>query len=134
MSSIYDVFYSLLSGNANVASVVGTKIYPVQAPQKTGFPFIVVDQISNVPTNTKSGVSSMDKIRVQITMISSSKSQLATLGEYVRTALDFVNNQTIQTIRVQYITFQSDNDTFDEGSGQDGVFLKYQDYYITISR
>jgi hypothetical protein len=128
------VFYSLLSNNAPTTGVVGANIYPQQAPQTTTFPFIVITQVSNVPNNTKSGVSTMDTMRVQVTMIHNTQALLDTLGGYVRTALDFVNNQTIQGVKVQYITYQGESDAFDEGAGQDGAFLKYQDYLLTISR
>ena len=128
------VFYSLLSGNAPTTGVVGAKIFPQQAPQQSTFPFIVITQVSNVPTNTKSGVSTMDTMRVQVTMIHNSQALLDTLGGYVRTALDFVNNTTIEGVKVQYITYQGEADAFDEGAGQDGQFLKYQDYLLTISR
>ena len=128
------IFYSLLSGNSSVTGVVAAKIYPQQAPQLTEFPFIVFSEISKLPTNTKSGASTMDVIRMQVTMIHTSQAALDTLGGYVRAVLDYVQQQTIQGTYVQLISFQSETDAFDEGSGQDGVYLKYQDYFLTISR
>lgn len=134
--SAYAILYNLLSTNAPTTGVVGLNIYPMQAPQDTQFPFIVTDVISTKPTNTKgsNGASSMDILNVQVTMLAITQAQTETLGQYVRSCLDYVWQQTISGVYVQSITFQSENDAFDNISSQDGVYLKYQTYNLIISR
>lgn len=130
------IIYTLLSTDLPTTGVVGTRIYPQQAPQTTQFPFIVFTTISTVPTNTKgsTGESTMDRIRIQVTMMAELQSTLDSIGVAVRNCLDYVWQTTIAGTYVQSITFQSENDAFDETAGQDGVYLKYQDYFLTISK
>lgn len=139
MSSVSTIFYTLLSESAETTGIVGANIYPLQAPQGTPFPFIVFHQVSNNPTNTKAGdgASTMDIIRMQVTMITdfnSGKPLLDNLASYVRSALDYQFMKVIAGTFVYNISFQGEYEAFDEGSSQDGVYLKYQDYLITIKR
>lgn len=133
---IGDIIFTLLSENSNVASIVGNRIYAVEIPQLKPFPAIVFNQISNTPTNTKGadGASTMDTIRVQVTCLGESYSQLELLATYVRAALDYKFMQTTAGSLIYNIAFLSENQAFDSGSGQDGVYLKYQDYQLTIKR
>jgi hypothetical protein len=123
------IINGILSSSAAVTGVVGTRIYPQQMPQTAQFPALTFTTISTVPNNTKSGVSSMDRLRIQVTMVANLQSTIDDLGSKVRTALDYYVSAP-----VQLISFQSENDTFDEGSGQDGIFIKFQDYFLTISK
>jgi hypothetical protein len=123
------IIFGILSGNSAVTGVVGTKIYPSQAPQSTSFPFVVFETISTMPNNTKSGASEMDKYRIQVTTLSKDNNQANDIADKVRAALDYYKSGD-----VQLISFQSQNSAFDNISGQDGIYLKYQDYFLTLSR
>jgi hypothetical protein len=127
--SVDSIIFGILSGNSAVTGVVGTKIYPSQAPQTTQFPFVVFETISTMPNNTKSGVSEMDKYRIQVTTLAKENNQANDIADKIRTALDYY-----KSVNVQLISFQSQNSAFDNISGQDGIFLKYQDYFLTLSR
>lgn len=124
------IIYSLLSTNNGVTNLVGTKIYPIEAPQTIAFPYIVFQAISNMPTNTKSGVSSMDKTRIQVTIVAKKQSEIDSIGAAVRSALDFIKTPA----PIQIITYEGEVDMFSYPSGQDGVFEKAQDYFLTTSR
>lgn len=130
------IIYSVLSSNASLTGVVGLRIYPQTAPQTTTYPYIVFQNVSTVPTNTKgsTGTSTMDRLRIQVTMVANSQTQIDQIGVLVRSALDYIWQQTISATYVQSITYQSEVDMFDEGSGQDGLYIKHQDYFLTISR
>ena len=133
MSNLSDYIYSTLNGNAGVTALVSDRIYPQALPQTEIFPCIVFSQVSNVPTNTKSsatlGKSSLDLIRVQITIMAqntdgySGESKTQEIGEAVRAALDYTSG-----VGIQLVTFQGAVEAYDSNSGQDGVFLLYQDY------
>jgi hypothetical protein len=127
--SVDSIIFGILSGNSAVTGVVGTKIYPSQAPQTTQFPFVVFETISTMPNNTKSGVSEMDRYRIQVTTLAKENNQANDIADKIRTALDYY-----KSVNVQLISFQSQNSAFDNISGQDGIFLKYQDYFLTLSR
>lgn len=130
------ILYSLMSSNAQLTGVVGLKIYPQQAPQTTQYPYVSFSIVSNIPTNTKgsTGASTMDRYRVQVTSVGTTQTQIDQIGNLVRNCLDYVFMTTISSTFVQSITFQGELDMFDEGSGIDGLYLKHQDYFLTISR
>jgi hypothetical protein len=89
----------------------------------------VFETISTMPNNTKSGVSEMDRYRIQVTTLAKENNQANDIADKIRTALDYYKSGD-----VQLISFQSQNSAFDNISGQDGIFLKYQDYFLTLSR
>lgn len=128
--SASSIIYGILSTNTGVTNLVNTKIYPIEAPQTVAFPYIVFQAISNLPTNTKSGVSTMDKTRIQVTAVAKKQSDIDAIGAAVRSALDFVKTPS----PIQIITYEGEVDMFSYPSGQDGVFEKAQDYFLTTSR
>jgi hypothetical protein len=127
--SVDTIIFGILSGNSAVTGVVGTRIFPSQAPQTTAFPFVVFETISTMANNTKSGASEMDKYRIQVTTLSKDNNQANDIADKVRAALDYYKSGD-----VQLISFQAQNSAFDNISGQDGIYLKYQDYFLTLSR
>jgi hypothetical protein len=127
--TVDSIIFGILNGNSAVTGVVGSKIFPSQAPQTTSFPFIVFETISTMPNNTKSGPSEMDQYRIQVTTLSTENNQANDIADKVRSALDYYKSRD-----VQLISFQAQNSAFDNISGQDGIFLKYQDYFLTLSR
>ncbi len=135
--SIDKIIYDILISDATVTGLVGSvtsgvasyKVFPSQAPQTTQFPFIVFEVVSTTPTNTKSGASEMDFYRVQVTSLSKTNPNANAIAEAVRGALDYYKD-----LQVQNISFQNQNSGFDNISSQDGVYLKYQDYLLTLTR
>tara|TARA_R110000868_G_scaffold23387_1_gene94409 strand:- start:9600 stop:9989 length:390 start_codon:yes stop_codon:yes gene_type:complete len=124
------IIYGLLSTNTGVTNLVSTKIYPIEAPQTIAFPYIVFQAISNMPTNTKSGASTMDKTRIQVTIVAKKQSEIDSIGAAVRSALDFIKTPA----PIQIITYEGEVDMYSYPSGQDGIFEKAQDYFLTTSR
>lgn len=68
MSMEADLF-TLLSGDATIAAIVGTRIYPVIAPNSAVAPFLVYNVISGQAVSTFSGASGYVKKRVQISSV-----------------------------------------------------------------
>ena len=60
--------HELLAATSGVTDVVGTRIYPVIAPQKAQPPFIVVTQVSEDPLETfdAGGEATLRSSRVQV--------------------------------------------------------------------
>ena len=127
--SIDEIIYDILIANSAVTGLVGAKIYSSQAPQGTQFPFVCFEVVSNMPTNTKTGPSKLDFYRVQVTALSQLNPNANAIKEAIRTALDYY-----QDSQVQNIFFLNENSSFQGTSGQDGVYLKYQDFLISLTK
>ena len=139
MSSISAYIGKKLKSNTALNTLVGGRIYLNVMPQGKQLPSVVINIISNIPTNTKSGVSTLDQIRVQITCMAQTTGtydgqlKVEEIAEAVRTAFDYTSG-TLEGVTVERTAFQNQNSAFDSSAGQDGVYLVYQDYYIYQKR
>lgn len=140
MASIHDYIYYKLSNNAGVTALTGTRIYPQVAPQTETRPLIVYNIISNVPTNTKSGGSTLDAYRVQITCLADSvdeyngQDKINAIGNAVRSLFEFIQNDTQVSVTIQQTYFLNEVDSFDQTGGQDGTYMKFMDFIFWKTR
>lgn len=80
--------YSLLSGNAGVAALVGTRIYPQVRPQADPLPALVYTVVDDIPAGSLAGwTSGLSNARVQIDAYAKGYIAAETLADAVRTAL-----------------------------------------------
>lgn len=124
-------------------------VYPIQAPQNAVFPFIVYNTISIIPTNTKGKInidpyvldsmSSMDKVRIQVTTLATTYGQAIQISKAVRSKLDNLHNFDLanagldSTATIQSSQFQSEYHDVNTLGMLDGVYLVHQDYYFYIA-
>jgi len=82
--------YSILTGtgSATLAGYVGTRIFPVVAPQSTVTPYLIYKIDSDNPTNTKSGKSKVDYYDVTLVCIADTYLQCENVATAVRNLLD----------------------------------------------
>ena len=130
--------FDILTNNAAVLAIVsdlGTdpRIFPSRFdfPKDVLLPYITYQVVSNEPNNTKNGPSTYDYVTVQINLYSTSYSNLITLSNKVRSALDYVSG-TFQGVEVDKIFFQNQNELFDDSAGQQGFYGIAQDYRFNI--
>lgn len=104
--------YNILTGNVGV----GTRIYPVVAPQQPTLPYIVYKVVSAVNHNTWNKTSSVDSVTMQLDIVADSYATAHTIESSVRTYLPqrtqgtHGTTRTIQNIDYDGIIF----DGFDE--------------------
>ena len=114
--------YNILVNDSSIQLIVGTKIFPMVAPTNTEFPFIIYDIYNDDPTNDKDGVSTLDQY-----------TDVARLGDTTRTALDRVAtypSTTYEGIKIQSISFRSQQDEFDSDAGRRGVYRQELQFKI----
>lgn len=120
------------------SAVVGNRIYPTQAPQNTNVstPYVVLNTISTTPTNTKKEASTLDRVRIQVSIFGNSYQTISENAESIR---DYIGNLINRDILsdgtiLQCSTFEGQVDGIDSGAGLDGVYYIHQDYYFWITR
>jgi len=122
--------YTILTEDAGVSAVVGNKVYPQIAAQGAAFPFVVYVLQDNSPSDTKSGVSTLDEIRYDIVAAAETYASLSSLTERIRLALDrytgTVNGIVIDSI--QFIDLDVDNDPATE------TYVSSSEYILRIKR
>ena len=134
MEQPIQIVFKLIQDNG----AVDNRIYPTQAPQGVSVltPFIVLNTISTTPTNTKQQASTLDRVRIQVSIFCNNYATITAVGGDIRGALENVLNQDVlddDTI-TQCCTFEGQVDGIDSGAGLDGVYYIHQDYYFWITR
>jgi len=133
------VIYNILSNDSNVAPLVTTdgnlRIFPSRYnfPTNSKLPYITYQMISDIPNNTKNGVSQYDYVTVQISIYDNVYSDLVTLAGYLRTALDYTSG-TFSGVVVDKIFYDSQDELYDDSAGSIGFYGIRQDYRFNINR
>jgi len=96
--------YGILSTNAEVTAIVGTKIFPEVAEQETALPLIVYQLQSVAPEDTHDGPSKLDEVRFEFLCYADTYNGAADLGDKVRGALDRVSG-TYNAVNVESVQF-----------------------------
>jgi len=139
-----------LNNNSVINDLPANSVYPIQAPQNALFPFVVYNTISIIPTNTKtivgsnppytpSSMSSMDKVRIQVTTLAINYAQVISISKTIRGALDNIQNFNLadagldSTATIQSSQFQTEYYDVNTLGNLDGVYLVHQDYYFYIA-
>jgi hypothetical protein len=127
---IGDVIYNLLSNDATVSGLVGLKIYPYLGTENIVYPYIIYDQTTLQPTDTKDGVSELDTISYDVEIYTKSPSELTSIANAVRNVLDRYNG-TVNTKLIDSIRYLDENSGF---SLDDRVYLRIQNYSIRYKK
>ena len=122
--------YSILSSDSDVSAIVGTRIYPQIAAQGAAFPFVVYVLQDTSPSDTKSGVSTLDEVRYDIVVASETYAEASDLTEKIRTALDRYSGTVAGVVidSIQFIDLDVNNDPGTE------TYLTSAEYIIRVKR
>ena len=122
--------YDILKNDTDVAALVGTKIYPIQASETATVPYITYQEISNVPASSKDSVSLLDQLRIQVSSFADTQDNVFSLAKKVRIALDKVtgiySNDTFITV-VRQLDFDGEIHLYLDNAA---IFEIAQDYMI----
>lgn len=108
------------------------RIYPNKAPQLTPYPYIVYQKVNSEANETKSGVSTLDVIRMQFDFYHDNNGfdENYEIAERVRVLLDGYRG-TIANVNIDSCIFLNDNDTWEE---EDDINRISVDYSFRIQR
>jgi len=122
--------YSILTSNSDVSAIVGTRVYPQIAAQGAAFPFVVYVLQDTSPSDTKSGVSTLDEVRYDIVVASETYAEASDLTNKIRTALDRYTGTVAGVVidSIQFIDLDADNDPGTE------TFVTSSEYIIRVKR
>ena len=122
--------YSILTSTSAVSAIVGTRVYPQIAAQEAAFPFVVYVLQNVDPSDTKSGVSTLDEVRYDIIVASENYAQASDLTVKIRTALDRYSGTVAGVVidSIQFIDLDVNNDPGTE------TYLTNSEYIIRVKR
>jgi hypothetical protein len=122
--------YSILTADSDVNAIVSGRVYPQIAAQGAAFPFAVYVLQNTDPSDTKSGVSTLDEVRYDIVVASETYAQASDLTEKIRTALDRYSGTVSGVVidSIQFIDLDVDNDPATE------TYVTSSEYIIRVKR
>lgn len=124
MANVGDAIFDLLSNDADVSSVVSSRIFPLEIPQGEAFPAVTYTYITNTPTDVKNNVSKMDTIQVDIDIWNGGTSSVyrdsVDLALKIRTALDRYSG-TKSSVNINSIQFTGQRE--DPGNNEQEVHI-----------
>lgn len=85
--TLEEKIYSVLSGDAAVSAIVGSRIYPERAPQTPQLPLVTYSRVSTSFVHTMVSDASTRRARVQITCWAPSYAAMRDLSDKVILAL-----------------------------------------------
>ena len=105
------LIYGLLTANASVSAIVGTKVFPGLAPMGTALPIVIYQRTSTDRVHSITGPVGVPVVTIQVTSWGTSYENGKELSRAIRLALDGYSG-TSGGVTVQRVTLTSDSDVF----------------------
>lgn len=90
-TSLEGAIYAALAADAAVSALVGTRIYPVEAPQGTDRPFVIFSRQEQETLAALTGRATHRAVQVAVMCIADDAGGAMALGRAVRDALDGIH-------------------------------------------
>lgn len=128
--NIGKVIFAMVAADANLVSLVGTKVYPEEAPSNVTYPYITYTKTNTNPTKVKNLVSPKDEYKINFFIYSDNYDTTHNIADALRVALD--NKRGIYaSYNVDWVVFE------DEATGdpimEDRIYWMVQDYFFKIN-
>lgn len=124
----------IVGDNASANALLSGRLYPGgRAKQTPAYPYATLQVIGNVPSDTKSGPSTLDQVTVQIAVWSDRYQDAAEAAEAIRGAIDrFVGDVTVgsSTYGIQGVRFLDGRDMPWDPSELYGVGMDFKVRYM----
>jgi phage tail protein X len=88
MADIESKVYAALSGNAALAALVSTRIYPLQFPQGVTVPALTYERISTERQYSLTGYSGIEQVGLQVMVLASTYAQARQVSDAVVSAME----------------------------------------------
>lgn len=131
MDRVGNAIYSILSADLTLNTLVSNRIYPVIATQRESYPLLTYSIITNNPSDTKTGASTVDQYRVQFDSYAEDYDTAHDIMIRLREVIDRYPHLSISGIALDGISYISQNDGY-EDEGQ--LFRVSADYYVRVKR
>ena len=102
------IIYGVLSNDADVAALVGSRIYPIEAVQGASVPYVVYQTVVGIEDKVKGRDSVIKNYRMQIDGFAATKSQISDLMAKIDVALKNYTGSNY-VLNVDEIEHESDN-------------------------
>lgn len=120
--TINEALYSMVTGNAAIRAVIGTRFTPALALDGEKFPAAIYQRISGRHVESMGGSSGLCFARYQITALATTYKVASELGELFRVALQGYAG-TVSGLEIQGITWEGDGELLDASADLESARL-----------
>jgi hypothetical protein len=131
MDLVGSAIYSILSADAELNGLVGNRIYPVIARQREMYPLLTYTIISNDPSDTKDGASTVDRYRIQFDIYGLEYDVTQAIAIRLREVIDRYPHISVGGIKVDGIRFIDQSDDYEDDVQ---LFRAISEYYLRVKR
>ena len=131
MKSPEAVLRSALVASATVSELVGSRIYPILAPQTAALPLIIWRRSGISREHTLAGPMGVSTVSVEMQLLATTYEQARDLADKVRVVLDGYGG-TLNNTEVKHVSLEQESDDFVQLAGGDlpPVYQVTQTYNI----
>jgi hypothetical protein len=118
----------IIAANTTANALLAGRVYPGVIDNGRGFPAMAVTRASTEANATKTGVSNVDFVRVQLDIFAKTYGEAEDVSEAVRTALDFYSGSVVSggdTVNVDHIDYLGTVDNFENTPELHRVIAEY---------
>jgi len=118
----------IIAADATANALLAGRVYPGVIDNGRGFPAVAVTRASTDANATKTGVSGVDFVRVQLDIYARTYGEAEDVSEAVRTALDFYSGSVVSgsdTVNVDHIDYLGTIDNFEDTPELHRVIAEY---------
>lgn len=117
--------YTLLSGRSQLTDIVGTQIYPVQAPQGKKDPMVIFGITEQIGEHSKDRTSPEDWIEIEVIAYDKDYDTMHSIHREIRAALDGQSG-TISSHEISQISFMKYEDGWEQERDSFAGIATYQ--------
>lgn len=118
----------IIAANATANALLAGRVYPGIIDNGRGFPAMAVTRASTEANATKTGVSNVDFVRVQLDIFARTYGEAEDVSEAVRAALDYYTGSVVSgadTVNVDHIDYLGTIDNFENSPELHRVIAEY---------
>ena len=135
MAEIEEAVYSRLTTTAAVTAIVGagsaSRIYPNKIPQEATLPAVAYQRVSTRRVKAHAAPTGLARVRVQVTCVARTYSEVKGLAVVVRKALEGVMG-TVGGVTVQGSWLETDADEYGDAEGLHSVRQDFMVWHTEV--
>jgi hypothetical protein len=122
--------YYVLSGTAGLTALVGTRIYPIVAPESPVYPLVTFAEIAHDKVKTSGGTSgNMNEALYQFSCWADTYASARAVANQVITALEDYSG-TYDSTTIQFSYYDSENEMFEPTTKKFNIPIDFTIWYL----
>jgi hypothetical protein len=129
--NIGKLIYAVVASDATLVGLVGTRVYPEEAPNTVTYPYITFSKVNTQPTRVKNIVSPLDMVKVTFFVYSNNYDTSENVAIALRNKFDNLRG-TYNSINLDWCIFE--DETTGDPVMEDKIYWIAIDFLFKINK